>query len=96
MTGQLAKIYSETLQAQVGMQILADELGRTLPAPAVWNDVEEALETALERFRAYRQQCRAEMPSNRPSPGFAGAYNASQGGLATTEPFAPSINPQPL
>ena len=72
MSGELAKIYSSTLTAQVGMQRLADELRITMPAPQRWNEIEEELECALDRFRAFRQQCRSERPQKPLPPGLAG------------------------
>lgn len=73
MSGALAVIYSETLIAQVAMMRIADTLPTIPQDIALWNEVEESLEAALDRFRAYRAQLRLQMPPNASPPGFAGA-----------------------
>lgn len=72
MTGDLAACYSETLQAQAGMQRLADALKGTVPPPAEWNAIEESLEAALGHFQNARATYLHQTPRNPASPGLAG------------------------
>lgn len=76
MTGALANIYSETLLAQAAMQRMAHTLPGLPSDPALWNEVEDALEAALTGFMAFRATARAIPPRQTtrpsPSPGLAG------------------------
>ncbi len=84
MNSALAKIYAETLHAQAGMQQMADIAAHRVPEPAAWNEIEEALEAALDQFRAYRRSYVSDSLLKAASPGLAGACEAR------TTPPAPS------
>ncbi len=92
MNGPLVTIYQDTIHAQSALIVLHDRIRTGTDTVQEWNDAEEELQSALDRFLAYRAANGPVIPPNPASPGLAGVCGGAGLALAATQSPAPVLN----
>jgi hypothetical protein len=95
MDGPIITIYQDTLHAQVALMKLRDGIRKRNATLQDWNAAEDELQSALDRFTAYRAAHGPMIPPKYASPGLAGVSGGASSGMAATQSPAPVLNAVP-